>query len=119
MAKQVFHTKIDEYDESHRNRRNSEGDEAMKVAPPKIEIEGLGIFPLYGINTVEKDWKIISSETRNSSKFVLHVNKGTVPSNYFPRVDIELHYDTEVKRDKVYNDIKKAIAASGVEIYKA
>lgn len=119
MAKKVFHTKIDEYDESHSNRRNSEGDEAIKVAPPKIEIEGLGIFPLYGINTVEKDWKIISSELKSGIRFILHINKGTVPSSYFPRVDIELHYDTEEKRDKVYNDIKKAMLISGVEIHKA
>ena len=119
MAK-VWNTKIDdddEYDEHHGGRRNSEGEEAIKVAPPMIEIKGFGLFRLHGINCIEEEFEMQVKTLTTEPRYGISINKGIPPSTYYPKVDIFVWYQTKELRDRALEAIKTSLESVGIEIF--
>lgn len=105
-------------EESRYNTSEEGEEEETRYFKTMINIPEIGSLSLSGIETIEKDFRIIESNygtDQVSMQYGIIVNRGIEPSMRCPRVDIALWFNTEEVRDKRYDRIVKVLDNFGVK----
>ena len=77
--------------------------------------EGINIS-LFGIETIEKDFRIKESNYGGENVTVQYgivINKGMEPSMRYPRVNIDVWFDSEEVRDQRYDNMMAKLKQAG------
>ena len=77
--------------------------------------EGINIS-LFGIETIEKDFRIKESNYGGENvtiQYGIVINKGIEPSMRYPRVNIDVWFDSEEVRDQRYDNMMAKLKQAG------
>lgn len=104
--------------DEHNARYNDDDDEKEEryiksmISFPE---EGINIS-LFGIETIEKDFRIKESNYGGENVTVQYgivINKGMEPSMRYPRVNIDVWFDSEEVRDQRYDNMMAKLKQAG------
>lgn len=111
-------TFLDEEEEDSYNTSEEDSDNEVRYFKTMINIPEVGSISLSGIETIEKDFRVIESNYGTNEvklQYGIIINRGMEPSMRYPRVDIDIWFNTEEVRDQRYNRIVSILENSGVK----
>lgn len=98
-------------------RYNDSDDEEERYLRSMISFPEEGInMSLFGIETIEKVFNVKESNYGGenvSVQYGIAINKGMEPSMRYPRVDINIWFDSEEVRDQRYNNMLAKLKKAG------
>lgn len=112
---------LDENDEDSYNTNEDDeedSDNEVRYFKTMINIPEVGSISLSGIETIEKDFRVVESNYGIGEvklQYGIIINRGMEPSIRYPRVDIEVWFNTEEVRDQRYDRIVSILEKSGVK----
>lgn len=81
-----------------------------------VNFEDVGIsMSLFGIESIEKDMRFLD-KPKAHWEFGIVINKGVPQSMRFPKVDVEVWFNTEEVRDKRWDSIIETLKSEGVKV---
>lgn len=102
-------------DNSRYNDNDTEKEERYIKSMISFPQEGINIS-LFGIETIEKDFRIKESNYGSELVIVQYgivINKGMEPSMRYPRVNIDVWFDSEEVRDQRYDNMMTKLKQAG------
>lgn len=102
-------------DNSRYNDNDTEKEERYIKSMISFPQEGINIS-LFGIETIEKDFRIKESNYGSELVIVQYgiiINKGMEPSMRYPRVNIDVWFDSEEVRDQRYDNMMMKLKQAG------
>lgn len=97
---------------------SEDNDNEVRYFRTMINIPEVGSISLSGIETIEKDFRVIESNYGGDGvklQYGIVINRGIEPSMRCPRVDVDIWFNTEEVRDQSYERIVKILEKSGVK----
>lgn len=107
---------LDDEEENNYNTNEDEKEEDIKIFRLMINLPEIGSISLFGIETIEKDFRVIESNYGTGqikTQYGIIINRGMEVSMRYPRVDIDVWFDSEEIRDQRYDRILKVLAENG------
>lgn len=102
-------------DNSRYNDNDTEKEERYIKSMISFPEEGINMS-LFGIETIEKDFRIKESNYGSENVIVQYgivINKGMEPSMRYPRVNIDVWFDSEEVRDQRYDNMMAKLKQAG------
>lgn len=104
-------------DESNARYNNDDDEKEERYIKSMICFPEEGInISLFGIETIEKDFRIKESNYGGENitvQYGIVINKGMEPSMRYPRVNIDVWFDCEEVRDQRYNNMMAKLKQAG------
>lgn len=107
----------DDIDNNNYNHIDDDGEKEERYIKSMINFPEEGInISLFGIETIEKDFRIKESNYGGENVTVQYgivINKDMEPSMRYPRVNVDVWFDSEEIRDQRYNNMLTKLKKAG------
>lgn len=107
----------DDIDNNNYNHTDDDGEKEERYIKSMINFPEEGInISLFGIETIEKDFRIKESNYGGENVTVQYgivINKDMEPSMRYPRVNVDVWFDSEEIRDQRYNNMLAKLKKAG------